>query len=137
MIKLLINYLNWLAQLRRTNELEDARTQLFICIENIWPEDVSTHEPKDTRMWGCEGTNKHTWTWGYEDVRMRVYKLTLMNLRAWWCKDTSKHARMHCKQGHINMRIQGYKDVRIQAIIQKHKDMRMQGCEDTSKSTET
>ena len=47
LVKSLINYLNWLAQLLRTNELEDARIQLFICIEN-------------TLTWGCEHTSKHT-----------------------------------------------------------------------------
>ena len=30
------------------------------------------HEPKDTRMWGYEVTNKHTWTWGYEDAGIQV-----------------------------------------------------------------
>ena len=44
-----------------------------------WPEDVSilasTDKPEDTRMWGCEDTNKVVWT---EDMKM------------WGCKYTSK-----------------------------------------------
>ena len=39
-----------------------------------------------------------------------------------------------CKQGHMNLKIQGYKDARIQASTDKHKDMRMRGCEDINQS---
>ena len=41
-----------------------------------WPGAVSilasTHEPKDTRMWGCEDTSKRTWIWGYEDASIQA-----------------------------------------------------------------
>ena len=39
-----------------------------------------------------------------------------------------------CKQGHMNLKIQGCKDARIQASTDKHKDMRMRGCEDINQS---
>ena len=37
--------------------------------------------------------------------------------------------------GHMNLKIRGCKDPRMQASTHKHKDMRMQGCKDTSKCT--
>ena len=100
-----------------------------------WPEDMSilasTHKPKDTRMWGCQDTNKliwteymrvwgckytskHTWIWRYEDVKMQGYKQAHMNLRMWGCKDA-----------------------RIEANTYEPEDMRMWGCKDTSKHTWT
>ena len=43
---------------------------------------------------------------------------------------------MHgCKQRHMNLRIWGCMDVRIQASAHEHKDMLMWGCKDTSKCT--
>ena len=42
-----------------------------------------------------------------------------------------------CKQGHINLKIHGCKDARMQASTHKHKDMKMRGCEDRRKCTET
>ena len=123
-----------------------------------WPEDVSilasTHEPEDTRMWGCEDTNKHRWTRGSEDVRMqgykqahmnlriwdarlRVYKPTLMNLKIWGCEDARTRASTHesadmrmqaCKQGHM---IQArYKEVRVRGYKQVHTNLRKWGCKD-------
>ena len=40
-----------------------------------------------------------------------------------------------CKQVHMNLKIQGCKDVRIQESAHKHKGMRIQGCVDTRKCT--
>ena len=74
----------------------------------------SAHEPEDMRMWGCKVTSKHTWTWGYDYVRMQGYKQAHMNLRTWVCKDA-----------------------RIQATTHEHKDVRMRGWKDTSKCTGT
>ena len=134
----------------------------FISSTN-WPEDVSilasTHKPKDTRMWGCQDTNKriwtedmrvwgckyttkHTWTWRYEDVRMQGYKQAHTNLRIWGCRNASKgiwtwiyeDVRMRgCKQVHTNIRIWVCEDARIQASAQEPKGMRMWGCEDINK----
>ena len=63
------------------------------------------------RIWGCRDASEGTWTWGYEDVRLRGYK-----------------------QVHTNIRIWGYEDARIQASAQEPKDMSILGCEDISKS---
>ena len=38
------------------------------------------------------------------------------------------------KQGHMDLKVQGCKDARIQASTDKHKDMRMRGCEDINQS---
>ena len=84
----------------RTHGPEDARIQ------------ASIHEAEDMRMWGCNRTSKHIWTWRHEDVRMQVYKEAHMNLRIWICKDA-----------------------RIRANTYKLEDMRMWGCKDTSKHT--
>ena len=91
-----------------------------------WPEDVSilasTHKPEDTRMWGHKDTNKHTWTWGYDDVRrMQGYKLAHMNLRIWGCKDVRIEANTWT-WGFEDVRTQGYKHTRTW----QHKDSRMQ-----------
>ena len=77
-----------------------------------WPEDVSilasTDKPENTRMWGCEETNKVKVIWT-EDLKM------------WGCKHTSQHTWSW-----------GYEDVRIQASTHEPEDMRMQGCEERS-----
>ena len=97
-----------------------------------WPEDVSIlaniNEPEDTRIWGCEDTNKHTWTWGYKDLRMRRYQQAHMSLRIWGCEDKRIQASIYESKG-----IWGCKDARIQASTHKHEDMRLRGCEDTNK----
>ena len=86
------------------------------------------NEPKGMRMWGCKYTSKHTWTWGYEDVRMRGYKLTHMNFRISGCEDARIEANTQepkdmsmqgCKQGHMNLKIWVCKDARIQASTHK------------------
>ena len=73
---------------------------------------------------------------------MRVYKVTLMNLRIWGCEHGRIQASAHkpqdmrmqgCGQGYMNLNIWGCKDARIQTSAHKHKDMRMRGCKDISK----
>ena len=38
-----------------------------------------------------------------------------------------------CKQSHMNLKILGCKDAKIQANIHEYEDMRIRGCEDTSR----
>ena len=93
-----------------------------------WPEDMSilasTHKPEDTRVLECEDTNKCAWTWGYEDVRMQVYKQAYMNLRIWGCKDTSNYTWTW-----------GYEDARMRGYKHAHTNLRLWGCRDASKGT--
>ena len=73
---------------------------------------------------------------------MRVYKLTLMNLRILGCEHARIQASTHephdvrmqgCGQGYMNLKIWGCKDARMQTSAHKHKDMRMRGCNDINK----
>ena len=90
-----------------------------------WPEDVSilasTDKPEDTRMWGCKDTNKRTWTRGYEDVRMQVYKQTLWT---WGYEDVRMQ---RYKQAHTNLRIWEYMDASKGTWNWRYEDVRTWG----------
>ena len=60
------------------------------------------------RMWGCKYTSKHAWTSGYEDVRMQAH----MNLKIWGCGDARLQISTHELYKDV---IWGCKDARIQA----------------------
>ena len=40
-------------------------------------------------MGGCKDISKHTWIWGYEDVRMQGYEDAKMEARAYEPEDSS------------------------------------------------
>ena len=141
---------NWLAPFRELMNLKMQEYNYSFVLRTDWQEDVSilasTLKPEETRMWGCEDTNKriwtedmrmwgckytskHTWTWRYEDVWMRGYQQAHMN---WRYEDVKMQGY---KQAHMNLKIWGCEDARIQASTHEPEDMRMWGCKYTSKHT--
>ena len=77
---------------------------------------LGVHEPKNMKMWGCEGTNKRT---------------EYMSLRIKGCEDIKLQASTHEPE---DMGMSGWEDARIQASTQEPKNMRIWGWEDTNKS---
>ena len=112
-------------------ELVNLKMREYSCsfvLRTHWPKDVSilasTNKPEDTRMWGCEYTNKHTWTWGYEDVRIQGYKQAHMKLRIWGCKDASIQGKTYQPE---DIRTWGYKDINKHKPTWGYEDAGMQG----------
>ena len=71
-----VNYLRVSHNYPELMNLNMRENNLSFVSRTHWPEDVSilarTHKPEYTRMWGCEDTNKHTWTWQYEGTRIKA-----------------------------------------------------------------
>ena len=83
------------------------------------------HETKDLRVWGCDNISKHPEyinlrAWGCEDAH-RIHE---PKYRIRGCEDMRLQASTHqpenmrmqgCGWGHMNLRIWGFKNARIEA----------------------
>ena len=114
----------------RRRKWEDTRLQ------------ASTHEPQDITMQVCKQGHRDLTIWGCKDARIQAsahtqtHTHTHTHEKIWRCMDPSKgtwiwgqriYGCEDIKQVHMNIRIWGYGDARIQASAQEPKDMRLRG----------